>query len=65
MADFAMKKGSPDYIMPTMDETEVFAKEAADVATVAIKAGGAHRAGVDWSTSDAAGHQKRARRSTC
>jgi malate dehydrogenase (oxaloacetate-decarboxylating) len=40
MADFAMKKGiHPDYIMPTMDETEVFAKEAADVATVAIKAG--------------------------
>ena len=40
MADFAMKKGiDPDYIMPTMDETEVFAKEAADVAMVAIKAG--------------------------
>jgi malate dehydrogenase (oxaloacetate-decarboxylating) len=40
MADFAQKKGiTPDYIMPTMDETEVFAKEAADVATQAIKDG--------------------------
>jgi malate dehydrogenase (oxaloacetate-decarboxylating) len=40
MADFAQKKGiSPDYIMPTMDETEVFAKEAADVAMQAVKDG--------------------------
>ncbi len=40
MADFAQKKGiSPDYIMPTMDETEVFAKEAADVAVQAVKDG--------------------------
>ncbi len=40
MADFAMKKGiGPDYIMPTMDETEVFAQEAADVAAEAMKAG--------------------------
>jgi len=38
IADFAVKKGiSPDYIMPTMDETEVFACEAADVADEAIK----------------------------
>ena len=29
----------PDYIMPTMDETEVFAEEAADVAMQAIKNG--------------------------
>jgi malate dehydrogenase (oxaloacetate-decarboxylating) len=40
MANFAMKKGlNPDYIMPTMEETEVFAQEAADVATQAIKQG--------------------------
>jgi len=40
VADFAQKKGiSPDYIMPTMDETEVFAHEAADVAMQAIKDG--------------------------
>jgi malate dehydrogenase (oxaloacetate-decarboxylating) len=40
MADFAMKKGlNPDYIMPTMEETEVFAQEAADVATQAVKQG--------------------------
>ena len=33
-----MKKGlNPDYIMPTMEETEVFAQEAADVATQAVK----------------------------
>ena len=30
---------APDYIMPKMDETEVFAQEAADVATQAIKQG--------------------------
>ena len=40
MAKFAQKKGiHPDYIMPTMDETEVFAEEAADVAMQAIKDG--------------------------
>lgn len=40
VANFAEKKGlSPDYIMPTMDETEVFAHEAADVAMTAIKNG--------------------------
>ena len=37
MADFALKKGlNPDYIMPTMEETEVFAQVAADVGTQAI-----------------------------
>ncbi len=40
VANFAEKKGiSPDYIMPTMDETEVFANEAADVAMEGIKNG--------------------------
>jgi malate dehydrogenase (oxaloacetate-decarboxylating) len=40
MADFAQKKGiTPERIMPTMDETEVFAQEAADVAMAAVKAG--------------------------
>ena len=40
MANFAQKKGiHPDRIMPTMDETEVFAQEAADVAMEAIKNG--------------------------
>jgi len=40
MANFAQRKGiNPDYIMPTMDETEVFAEEAADVAMMAIKNG--------------------------
>ncbi len=40
MADFAQKKGiNPDRIMPTMDETEVFAQEAADVAVQAVKDG--------------------------
>jgi malate dehydrogenase (oxaloacetate-decarboxylating) len=38
MANFAQKKGiNPDRIMPTMDETEVFAQEAADVAVEAVK----------------------------
>ena len=32
-----MKKGlNPDYIMPTMEETELFAQEAADVGTQAV-----------------------------
>jgi len=40
MANFAQKKGiNPERIMPTMDETEVFAQEAADVAMAAIKNG--------------------------
>ncbi len=41
VANFAEKKIgiSPDYIMPTMQETEVFAIEAADVAMQAIKDG--------------------------
>ena len=40
VADFAEKKGiHPDYIMPTMEETEVFAVEAAEVAMQAIKDG--------------------------
>jgi len=48
MANFAQKKGlRPDYIMPTMDETEVFACEAADVAMEAIKNGVA-RVKYDW-----------------
>ena len=44
VANFAEKKGiHPDYIMPTMDETDVFAQEAADVAMMAIKNGVARR----------------------
>jgi malate dehydrogenase (oxaloacetate-decarboxylating) len=40
IANFAERKGiNPEYIMPTMDETEVFAHEAADVAMEAIKNG--------------------------
>jgi malate dehydrogenase (oxaloacetate-decarboxylating) len=40
VANFAQKKGiHPDYIMPTMDETEMFAEEAADVAMTAIENG--------------------------
>src|SRR6056297_1058861 len=40
MANYAEKNGiNPDYIMPKMDETEMFAHEAADVATEAIKNG--------------------------
>ncbi len=40
IAKFAeRKKIHPDRIMPTMDETEVFAYEAADVAMEAIKNG--------------------------
>ena len=49
VADFAArKKGiNPDYIMPTMEETEVFAQEAADVAMQAIKDGVA-RVEMEW-----------------
>lgn len=40
MANYAEKKGiSPDNIMPKMDNTEMFAHEAADVAMEAIKNG--------------------------
>jgi len=48
LAKFAEKKGiNPDYIMPTMDETDVFAVEAADVAMQAAKNGVA-RLTVTW-----------------
>jgi len=40
LANFAKKKGlSPDYIIPTMDEADVFPEEAADVAMQAIEDG--------------------------
>ena len=40
IAHYAEKKGiGPERIMPTMDETEVFAEEAADVAMEAINNG--------------------------
>jgi len=49
VADYADKKKgiNPDYIMPTMEETEVFAVEAADVAMQAIKDGVA-RVKLEW-----------------
>ena len=44
LADFAGKKGfTPDYIIPTMDEADVFPEEAADVAMQAVKDGVARR----------------------
>jgi malate dehydrogenase (oxaloacetate-decarboxylating) len=50
MANYAEKKGiNPDYIMPKMDETDMFAYEAADVAMQAIKDGVA-RVESDWDT---------------
>src|SRR6056297_2695259 len=50
MANYAEKKGiHPDYIMPKMDETDMFAFEAADVAMQAIKDGVA-RVDNDWDT---------------
>ncbi len=50
MANYAEKKGiHPDYIMPKMDETDMFAYEAADVAMQAIKEGVA-RVESDWDT---------------
>ena len=50
MANYAEKKGiNPDYIMPKMDETDMFAYEAADVAMQAIKDGVA-RVETDWDT---------------
>lgn len=40
LANFAGRKGlSPEYIIPTMDEADVFPEEAADVAMQAIKDG--------------------------
>lgn len=48
MANYAQKNGlNPDYIMPKMDETEMFAHEAADVAMEAIKNGVA-RVNLTW-----------------
>ncbi len=45
LAAFAEKKGlKPDRIMPTMEETEVFAEEAADVAMEAVRNGVARNA---------------------
>src|SRR6056297_821215 len=50
MANYAQKKGlHPDYIMPKMDETDMFAFEAADVAMQAVKEGVA-RVKTDWDT---------------
>ncbi len=44
LANYAEKRGiTPDNIIPTMDETEVFPQEAADVAMQAIKDGVARR----------------------
>ncbi len=48
MANYAEKNGiNPDYIMPKMDETEMFAHESADVAMEAIKNGVA-RTELSW-----------------
>jgi malate dehydrogenase (oxaloacetate-decarboxylating) len=50
IANFAEKRGiNPNHIIPTMDETEVFAHEAADVAMEGIKNGIA-RIQYDWDT---------------
>ena len=48
LADFAEARGiTPDNIVPSMDEAEVFAREAADVATQAVKDGVA-RLNLSW-----------------
>jgi malate dehydrogenase (oxaloacetate-decarboxylating) len=48
IAEFSEKRGiSPDNIIATMEETEVFAREAADVAQQAIKEGVA-RVNLSW-----------------
>jgi malate dehydrogenase (oxaloacetate-decarboxylating) len=48
IADYSEKKGiDPDHIVVTMDDTEVFAQEAADVAQQAIKEGVA-RISLSW-----------------
>jgi malate dehydrogenase (oxaloacetate-decarboxylating) len=40
LADMAVEKGlNPDYILPTMDEFDVFSREAAAVATKAVEQG--------------------------
>jgi malate dehydrogenase (oxaloacetate-decarboxylating) len=50
IAEFSEKRGiSPDNIIATMEETEVFAQEAADVALQAIKEGVA-RVELSWDT---------------
>jgi malate dehydrogenase (oxaloacetate-decarboxylating) len=50
MANYAEKKGiNPEYIMPKMNETDMFAFEAADVAMQAVKDGVA-RVNSDWDT---------------
>ncbi|MEA3316572.1 MAG: NADP-dependent malic enzyme [Bacteroidota bacterium] len=50
MANYAQKRGiDADNIMPKMDETEMFAHEAADVAMEAIKNGVARKK-LDWDT---------------
>jgi malate dehydrogenase (oxaloacetate-decarboxylating) len=44
LSNFACRRGvTPDYIIPTMDEADVFPEEAADVAMQAIKDGVARR----------------------
>jgi malate dehydrogenase (oxaloacetate-decarboxylating) len=49
VANYVVKRGdlTPDHIMPTMEETEVFAEEAAEVAVQAIKDGVA-RVELSW-----------------
>jgi malate dehydrogenase (oxaloacetate-decarboxylating) len=48
IADFSEKRGiTPDNIVAAMDETEVFAQEAADVAVQAVKEGVA-RIALTW-----------------
>jgi malate dehydrogenase (oxaloacetate-decarboxylating) len=48
IADFSEKRGiSPDNIIATMEETDVFAVEAADVAQQAVKEGVA-RVNLSW-----------------
>ena len=42
LANMALKKGSRDYILPAMDEWEVFPREAAAVAVKAVEQGLAH-----------------------
>lgn len=47
LAEFARKRGiNKDYIIPTMDQPEVFAKEAADVGIQAVKEGVARKTDV-------------------
>ncbi len=65
LAQFARKKGiSADYIIPTMDQPEVFAKEAADVGMQAVKEGVAQKTDVtrDKLEQNAAQKIKKARK---